>query len=100
MIDTVGLRKKYSPEGSSLRKHQLLLLEEMQVLDRICKEQGLTYFLTDGSALGAVRHQGFIPWDDDIDIALFEDDYNQLVRILLETESDKYILSAYGSADA
>jgi lipopolysaccharide cholinephosphotransferase len=92
MIDTVGLRKKYSPEGSSLRKHQLLLLEEMQVLDRICKEHGLTYFLTDGSALGAVRHQGFIPWDDDLDIALFEDDYKKLVKILLETESDKYIL--------
>ena len=92
MIDTEGLKQKYSPEGSPLRDLQLLLLEEVQVLDRICKEHGLTYFLTGGSALGAVRHQGFIPWDDDVDIALYENDYKKLIKILLETESDKFVL--------
>ena len=92
MIDTEGLRQKYSPDGSLLRNLQMLLLEELQVLDRICKENGLTYFLTGGSALGAVRHQGFIPWDDDVDIALYEDDYKKLVKILLEQESDKFVL--------
>ena len=91
-VDTSKLRQKYSPDGSPLRELQLLLFEEVKFLDKICKENGLTYFLTGGSALGAVRHQGFIPWDDDMDIALFEDDYKKLVKILLETESDQYVL--------
>lgn len=92
MIDTETLRKKYSPDGSSLRETQLRLLEEMIVIDGICKEHGLTYFLIAGSALGAMRHQGFIPWDDDIDIALYKDDYKKLKKILLEKESDQYVL--------
>ncbi len=92
LIDTSGLRQKYSPDGSPLRNLQLLLLEEVMVLDEICRENGLTYFLTGGSALGAVRHQGFIPWDDDVDIALYEEDYKKLVKILLEKESDKFVL--------
>lgn len=92
MIDTVQLRQKYSPDGSPLRNLQMSLLDLLMVIDGICKEHGLTYFLMGGSALGAVRHQGFIPWDDDVDIALYEDDYKKLVKILLETESDKYVL--------
>ncbi len=92
MIDTIQLRQKYSPDGSPLRNLQMSLLDLLLVLDGICKEHGLTYFLMGGSALGAVRHQGFIPWDDDVDIALYEDDYKKLVKILLETESDKYVL--------
>lgn len=92
MIGTEQLRQKYSPDGSPLRNLQMSLLDLLMVLDGICKEHGLTYFLMGGSALGAVRHQGFIPWDDDVDIALYEDDYKILVKILLETESDKYVL--------
>lgn len=92
MIDTEQLRQKYSPDGSPLRDLQMSLLDLLLVLDKICKEHGLTYFLMGGSTLGAVRHQGFIPWDDDVDIALYEDDYKKLVKILLETESDKYVL--------
>lgn len=92
MIDTEALRNKYSPDGSSLRETQLRLLEEILVIDGICKEHGLTYFLIAGSALGAMRHQGFIPWDDDIDIALFKDDYKKLKKILLEKKSDRFVL--------
>lgn len=92
MVNTEGLREKYSPEGSPLRELQLNLLDEVLFLDKICKENGLTYFLTGGSALGAVRHQGFIPWDDDMDIALPEKDYKKLVNILLKTESEQFVL--------
>lgn len=92
MIDTEGLRQKYSPEGSPLRNLQRQLLAELLELDKICKDHGLTYFLVAGSALGAVRHQGFIPWDDDVDIALYEDDYKKFIKILLETKSEKYVL--------
>ena len=58
---------------------------EMDVLthiDRICMEYGLTYYAAFGTMLGAVRHNGFVPWDDDIDISLMRDEYNELIRIL------------------
>ena len=51
-----------------------LLLE----FDRVCKKHGLKYFLAFGSLLGAIRHQGFIPWDDDMDVVMPRDDYQKL----------------------
>lgn len=49
-------------------------------VDRVCKKYGLQYFLMWGSLLGAIRHKGFIPWDDDLDIALFRKDYEELLK--------------------
>jgi lipopolysaccharide cholinephosphotransferase len=48
-------------------------------LDRVCREHGLTYYLWAGTMLGAVRHKGFIPWDDDIDVAMPRPDYERLM---------------------
>lgn len=92
MVDTEALRRKYSPEGSALRELQDKMLEEVLFLDKVCKENGLTYFLSGGSALGAVRHQGFIPWDDDMDIALPSPDFNKLVKILHSMDTGPYVL--------
>ena len=92
MIDTEKLKEKYSPEGSVLRNLQLEMLDELLLLDKVCKENGLTYYLSSGTALGAVRHHAFIPWDDDLDIALPEKDYRKLVDILRDFHSDKYVL--------
>lgn len=92
MIDTEVLRQEYSPDGSVLRNLQLEMLEELHVLDSVCKENGLTYYLSSGTALGAVRHQAFIPWDDDLDIALPEKDYKKLVAILHGYSSEVFIL--------
>ena len=68
------------------------MLEVMLIIDKICKENNLSYFLSGGSALGAARHQGFIPWDDDIDITLPKKDFQRLLEILRHTDSDKYVL--------
>ena len=92
MIDTGKLKEKYSPEGSVLRNLQLEMLDELLLLDKVCKENGLTYYLSSGTALGAVRHHAFIPWDDDLDIALPEKDYRKLVAILRDFHSDEYVL--------
>ena len=92
MVDTEKLRQKYSPEGSELREYQHKMVEEVRFLDKVCKTHGLTYFLSGGSALGAVRHHGFIPWDDDMDITLPSEDFKRLVKILHEMDTGPYIL--------
>ena len=60
-----------------LWNHLLYLLSE---IDSICKRHKLRYYVTDGNALGAVRHKGFIPWDDDLDISMPRPDYEQFCR--------------------
>ena len=73
---------KYNPEGSTLRKAQLRMLEILKEIDKICKKHHITYWLDGGTMLGCARHKGFIPWDDDLDIAVFEEDYERLLHIL------------------
>lgn len=54
------------------------MLEILKVLDRLCNENGLRYFLAGGTCLGALRHEGFIPWDDDLDVYMPREDYETL----------------------
>lgn len=76
------LKARFNPEGSPLRRQQLVMLEMVKVLDRICKKHNIPYFLYGGTLLGAVRHNGFIPWDDDLDVGLMRKDYQRLMRVL------------------
>ena len=76
------LREKYNPEGSILRKHQMRILDIMTEVDKICRRHNLKYWMCSGTLLGAVRHKGFIPWDDDIDIEMEISDYKKLLEIL------------------
>ena len=69
-------------------------LEALKYLKKVCKKNNLTYFLCGGTLLGAVRHQGFIPWDDDIDVALPRIDYMKLLKII-EDNGEYKILSPY-----
>ena len=66
---------------ASLRDLQLALLEMLKDIDAICKENKITYSLAGGTALGAVRHGGFIPWDDDVDIMLLRSEYEHFLDV-------------------
>lgn len=68
-------------EQEILRKLQLTELEILKDFDKLCKEHGLEYFLEGGTLLGAVRHGGFIPWDDDIDVLMPRADYEKLLAL-------------------
>lgn len=74
--------KLISPE--EIKKIELILLKE---ITDICDENNLSYTLDSGTLLGAVRHKGFIPWDDDIDIAMPYPDYNKLIKLLRNDNS-------------
>ena len=63
-----------------IRPLQLRILEILLVIDKVCREHGLRYYLAAGTMLGAVRHKGFIPWDDDVDIAMPRKDYDMLMQ--------------------
>lgn len=72
----------YNSEGSVLRKAQMRLLEMLDIFAEICDRHNITYWLVCGTALGARRHGGFIPWDDDLDVAVLRNDYKKLLSIL------------------
>lgn len=82
---------RYNPEGSALRRDQKELLRMLNVLDSICKQNNIPWWLSSGTLLGAARHKGFIPWDDDMDIVLLKDDYKRLEKILCEMEDDEFV---------
>jgi len=68
-------------DPKELRQAQLIMLEMLVEFDAICQKHNLQYWLDSGTLLGAVRHQGFIPWDDDIDLSMPVEDYNKFLEI-------------------
>lgn len=73
------LYKEYDRE--TLEKLQKIELEILKDFDDLCRKHGLTYFGCGGTAIGAVRHHGMIPWDDDIDVGLLRKDYEKFLRV-------------------
>lgn len=86
------LREQYNPDGSLLRKGQLRMLEILKCVDKICRKHNIPYWLSSGTLLGAVRHGGFIPWDDDLDIEMLRKDYIKLLPILKKELPSQYLL--------
>lgn len=74
--------------NEQLRQIQLIELEMLKEVDRICKKCGIKYNIIAGTLLGAVRHRGFIPWDDDADVAMLRPEYEKF-RKACKTELDK-----------
>lgn len=87
------LRQKYNPDGSNLRKAQLCMLGILVEIDKICRAHNIPYWLDSGTLIGAVRHGGFIPWDDDMDICVLRKDYPRLRKALLSDLPPQYQLS-------
>ncbi len=84
---------KTNEDGSKVYVHDVhkVLLEMLKDIDALCEKHGIDYYLTAGTCLGAVRHNGFIPWDDDADISMRREDYNKLLEVLKEEmPNDKY----------
>lgn len=89
------LKEEYNPEGSVLRNCQLRLLDMLTYLDKVCKKLGIEYRIDSGCVIGAERHQGFVPWDDDIDIVIDKKDERMLCDYLLRHPHTQYVLQCH-----
>ena len=80
---------------SSLEEHQAVLKEMLVQIDDVCKKNNIKYQLFAGTALGAVRHNDIIPWDDDIDVVMMREDYEKFLKIAPSViDSDRYFVQA------
>jgi len=78
---------------TELRHLQLVILSIIRDIDELCIKHNIEYFLLGGSAIGAIRHKGFIPWDDDLDIIMTEDNYKKFLSVCkTELNQNKYTL--------
>ena len=80
-----------------LRQLQGCFLEIIKDIDRVCRENGICYMAAGGTALGSVRHQGFIPWDDDVDLLMPRPDLQRFLEIFDRTLGDKYEITSPAS---
>ena len=76
---------------------QKKLLELLKAFVRVCEKHNLKYYLVYGTALGAVRHKGFIPWDDDVDVGMPREDYDKFIQLQSEYEGTPYFIQTFKS---
>ncbi len=88
----IGNENLYQLTDEDIGNIQNCLMEMMLDIDSVCEKYHLEYAITGGAMLGAVRHGGFIPWDDDIDICMPRHDYNRFYMLFMREFSDKYHL--------
>ena len=82
-------------EVTDIREIQQMELGIMEYIHEVCQKIGVKYFLAYGSLIGAVRHKGFIPWDDDMDICMLREDYEKLQDYLIAYPDDRYEVMSY-----
>jgi len=86
------VHRRYHGKLETIRQLELEVLDE---IDAICRRHGIRYFLAGGSLLGAVRHKGFIPWDDDLDVAMLREDYERFRRIAPAELSNRFYYQSH-----
>lgn len=83
----------------TIKDVQNKILEIMKFIDKVCREHGIVYYIMGGTALGAVRHSGFIPWDDDLDIFMTPENYEKFKAVFNQINSDKFVLQEWKIVD-
>lgn len=78
--------------NDAIRAHQLVMLDMLSEIDRICKKYDISYMLYAGTLLGAVRYDGFIPWDDDLDVIMLRPEYDRFMEIAPQELQKEYFL--------
>lgn len=86
------LRRDYNPDGSVLRRAQLRMLDMLDYLAEAAGKANVSWRLDGGNVLGALRHGGFIPWDDDVDIVVSQKDYKRFCDYLKQHPHPQYLL--------
>lgn len=84
------LNKQYDEE--TLKRLQEFLLEMLVDIQRVCEKSDIPFFISYGTAIGAVRHEGFIPWDDDLDIGMLRSDFEKFLSIAEQELGEQYFL--------
>lgn len=95
MENNIETYNKDAYEDLSLRDAQMLMVEILEDVHNLCEKHGLKYFLDGGTLIGAVRHKGFIPWDDDIDIGMPREDYEKFIEIAKKELPDNLFLQTF-----
>ncbi len=84
---------------NTVREVQDKILETMLFIDEVCRKNNITYCIMGGTALGAVRHGGFIPWDDDLDIFMTPSEYEKFKQCFNELRSDKFVIQEWKTTE-
>ena len=84
-------------DDAMLRNVQLVQLEIAKEVKRICEQNNISYFMDGGTLLGAVRHKGFIPWDDDLDFGFTRDNYEKFIATAKKNLSSEFFLQTWDS---
>lgn len=82
-------------DKETLRKVQLAMLDIAREVRRVCDENGINYFLDSGTLIGAARHKGFIPWDDDLDIGMLRPEYEKFLEIAPQKLKEDFFLQTW-----
>lgn len=88
---------KFNICGVDLDDIHAVLLEILDEIDRVCKKNNIKYFLSGGTLLGSIRHKGFIPWDDDVDLWMTRKNYKKFKKVLKTDLDEKYFAEDYFS---
>ena len=81
----------------SIEEIKIIQLNMLKFFDKVCRDNNLNYSLESGSLLGAIRHKGYIPWDDDLDVSLVRADYEHLLSILSKINDNNYKVLTYNN---